>query len=140
MKAKEQLQVLRYLDAEINRKIKELEELRQRSASVSSFDYSKDRVMSSPSGDAMPDIVSKIITLDEQINGMIDVLATVKDEAYQMIGMLDSEKEQDVLSWRYIEGKSWRQVAVEMNISHSYMYQLHGSALYHLETICGTHK
>lgn len=37
MKAKEQLQELRRLDAEINNKIKELEELRQRSVEVGSL-------------------------------------------------------------------------------------------------------
>ncbi|MCD8068679.1 MAG: DUF1492 domain-containing protein [Lachnospiraceae bacterium] len=133
MTAKEQLQELRRLDAEINNKIKELEQLRQRAVGVGGFDYSKDRVVSSPSGDALPDMVSRILTLDEQINDMIDELADKRREAYQMICRLDSEAEQDVLYWRYIRGQSWRRVAEEMNISVRQAHYKHGDALAHLE-------
>lgn len=135
MTAKEQLQELRRLDDRINRKIKELEELRQRSVGVGGFDYSKDRVMSSPSGDAMPNVVSKITSLEDQINGMIDVLVDAKEEACCMISGLDDKKEQNVLFWRYIKGKNWKQVSNEMGISRRHTHRLHGRALYHLDTM-----
>ncbi len=135
MRIKDQLQELRRLDAEINNKIKELEELRQRSVGVGSFDYSKERVVSSPSGDAIPDMVSKITVLDDQIDSMNDDLTSKKYEAYQMICRLDNKKEQDVLYLRYIKGKSWRLVANEMRISLRHTHRLHGDALLHLDTI-----
>lgn len=81
----------------------------------------------------MPDMVSKIIALDEQINEMIDILADKKDVVYQLICRLDNEKEQDVLFWRYIKGKSWSQVAEEMDISVRQAHYKHGDALIHLE-------
>lgn len=135
MTVKEQLQELRRLDVEINNKIKELEELRQRSVGVGSFDYSKDRVVTSPSGDAMSNMVSKIIVLDEQINEMIDNYVDKKEKAKLVIKCLHNEKELRVLYLRYIIGLSWRQVAEEMDISHGYMYKLHNRALYNVETI-----
>ncbi|MCD7863608.1 MAG: hypothetical protein LUG61_08935, partial [Lachnospiraceae bacterium] len=104
MTVKEQLQELRRLDVEINNKIKELEELRQRSVGVGSFDYSKDRVVTSPSGDAMSNMVSKIIVLDEQINEMIDNYVDKKEKAKLVIKCLHNEKELRVLYLRYIIG------------------------------------
>ena len=52
MKAKEYLQQLQRLDTVINQKIKELDDLRLKSQSAGSIDYSKERVQTSPSGDA----------------------------------------------------------------------------------------
>mgnify|MGYP006939891564 FL=1 len=46
MKAKEYLQQLQRLDTVINQKIKEVDDLRLKSRSVGSIDYSKERVQS----------------------------------------------------------------------------------------------
>lgn len=52
MKAKEYLQQLQRLDTVINQKIKEVQDLRVQMQSGGGIDYSKERVQSSPSGDA----------------------------------------------------------------------------------------
>ena len=70
MRAKEYLQQLRRLDTVIDQKIKELDDLRSMSTSVGSIDYSKERVQTSPSGDApFVKIVNKMIELVVVRNG-----------------------------------------------------------------------
>lgn len=69
MRAKEYLQQLRRLDTVIDQKIKELDDLKVKSTCIGGFDYSKERVQTSPSGDA-PYVrtVSRIVDLNEEIN------------------------------------------------------------------------
>ena len=50
MRAKEYLQQLRRLDTVIDQKIKELDDLKVKSTCIGGFDYSKERVQTSPSG------------------------------------------------------------------------------------------
>ena len=81
MRAKEYLQQLQRLDTMINQKIKELDDLKVKSTCIDGFDYSKDRVQTSPSGDA-PYVrtVSRIVDLNEEINREIDDFVDIVNE------------------------------------------------------------
>lgn len=130
MKAKEYLQRLKRLDTVINQKIKELEELRTMSTSVGGVDYSKERVQTSPSGDApYVNTVARMIDLDEEINREIDEFA---DEKHKIINQIQGLKNPDYISLlfkRYVEYKSLEKICVEMNFSYDYIKHLHGYAL-----------
>ena len=130
MKAKEYLQQLQRLDTMINQKIKELGDLRLMSQSVGGIDYSKERVQSSPSGDA-PFVkpICRIIDLEAEINAEIDRFV---DEKHKIINQIQGLKNSDYISLlfkRYVEFKSLERICVEMNFSYDYIKHLHGYAL-----------
>lgn len=130
MKAKEYLQQLRRLDTMINQKIKELGDLRLMSQSVGGIDYSKERVQSSPSGDA-PFVkpVLRMIELEQEINAEIDRFVDEKHEIINQIQALQNPKHIDILYKHYVEFKQLEIVAVEMNFTYQYIVELHGTAL-----------
>lgn len=134
MKAKEYLQQLQRLDTVINQKIKELDDLRLKSQSTGSVDYSKERVQTSPSGDA-PFVkpICRIIDLEAEINAEIDRFV---DEKHKIINQIQGLKNSDYISLlfkRYVEFKSLEKICVEMNFSYDYIKHLHGYALQDFE-------
>ena len=130
MKAKEYLQQLQRLDTMINQKIKELGDLRLMSQSVGGIDYSKERVQSSPSGDA-PFVkpVLRMIELEQEINAEIDRFVDEKHEIINQIQALQNPTHIDILYKHYVEFKRLEIVAVEMNFTYQYIVELHGTAL-----------
>lgn len=130
MKAKDYLKRLKRLDTIIRQKQQEITDLRLTASSTGGFDYSKERVQSSPSGDA-PFVrpVLKIIELEQQINAEIDRYV---EEKHKIINEIQSLKNSDYINLlykRYVEYKSLEQICVEMNFSYDYIKHLHGYAL-----------
>lgn len=134
MKAKEYLQQLQRLDTVINQKINELGDLRLQAQSTGGIDYSKERVQTSPSGDA-PFVkpICRIIDLEAEINAEIDRFV---DEKHKIINQIQGLKNSDYISLlfkRYVEFKSLEKICVEMNFSYDYIKHLHGYALQDFE-------
>lgn len=135
MKAKEYLQQLQRLDTVINQKIKEVQALRVQARSTGGLDYSKERVQSSPSGDA-PFVkpICRIIDLEAEINAEIDRFA---DEKHKIINQIQGLKNSDYISLlfkRYVEFKKFEVISVEMNFTYQYVIEMHGYALKEFET------
>ena len=130
MRAKEYLQQLRRLDTVIDQKIKELDDLKVKSTCIGGFDYSKERVQTSPSGDA-PFVkpVLRMIELEQEINAEIDRFVDEKHEIINQIQALQNPKHIDILYKHYVEFKRLEIVAVEMNFTYQYIVELHGTAL-----------
>lgn len=135
MKAKEYLQQLQRLDTVINQKINELGDLRLKSQSTGSIDYSKERVQTNPSGDA-PFVkpICRIIDLEAEINAEIDKFI---DEKHKIINQIQSLKNSDYISLlfkRYVEFKKFETIAVEMNFTYQYVLNMHWYALKEFES------
>lgn len=134
MNAKEYLQNLKRLDTVIDQKIKELDNLKTMSTSIGSFDYSKDRVQTSPKGDApFVNTVEKICILQDEINREIDQFVNKRHRIINQIQELSNSKYIDVLFRRYVEYKSFETIAVEMALSYQYVIEIHGYALQEFE-------
>lgn len=136
MKAKEYLQQLQRLDTVINQKIKEVHDLLLQAQSTGGLDYSKERVQSSPSGDA-PFVkpIYRIIDLEAEINAEIDKFI---DEKHKIINQIQSLKNSDYISLlfkRYVEFKKFETIAVEMNFTYQYVLNMHGYALKEFESV-----
>lgn len=136
MRAKEYLQQLRRLDTVIDQKIKELDDLKVKSTCIGGFDYSKERVQTSPSGDA-PYVrtVSRIVDLNEEINREINDFVDRKHKIINQIQGLDNPNYIKLLFKRYVEFKKFEQISVEMNFTIRNIYFIHGRALKNFETI-----
>lgn len=135
MKAKEYLQQLQRLDTIISQKMVELEDLRLKVTSTGSIDYSKERVQTSPSGDApFANMIARIADLEDEINAEIDRFV---DEKHKIINQIQGLKNADYISLlfkRYVELKKFEIIAIEMNFTYQYILELHGYALKEFET------
>ena len=130
MRAKEYLQQLRRLDIVIDQKIKELDDLKIKSTCIGGFDYSKERVQTSPSSDApYVKTVSRMIDLNEEINRDIDDFVDRKHKIINEIQSLENTKHIQILFKKYVEYKTFEQISVEMNYTYQYIVLLHGYAL-----------
>lgn len=135
MKAKEYLQQLQRLDTVINQKIKEVDDLRLKSRSTGAIDYSKERVQTSPSGDApFVKLIGRIVDLEEEINAEIDAFVDEKHKIINQIQALKNSKYIEILYKHYVEFKRLEVVAVEMNFTYQYVVELHGYALKDFQT------
>ncbi len=130
MKAKEYLQQLQWLDTIINQKIKEVSDLRLKSQSIKTINYSKKRVQTSPSRDApFVKLIGRIVDLETEINAEIDVFVDEKHKIINQIQKLGNADYISLLFKRYVEYKNLKQIAIEMNFSYNYIKRLHGYAL-----------
>jgi len=134
--AKEYLQRLRRLDTVINQKIKEQGDLRTMSTSIGSFDYAKDRVQTSPSKDAPYErMIDRMTDLEEEINREIDTFVDEKHKIINQIQGLQNADEISVLHSRYVEFKTFEQIAVDLQYTIRNVYFIHGHALQHFENL-----
>ena len=67
--------------------------------------------------------------LDEQAQRCIDI----RKEIVKKIEAMQDETEKLVLRLRYIHGKKWEEIAVEMDLDIRWVYRLHGRALQHFQ-------
>ena len=130
MKAKEYLQQLKRLDILIKQKNKEVDNLRLKSKSTSSIDYSKEKVQTSPSGEAsFVKLIGRIVDLETEISQEINIFVEEKHKIINQIQKLNNADYIRLLYKRYVEYKSLERICVEMDFSYDYIKHLHGCAL-----------
>lgn len=142
MTAKEYLRGIQRLDKNIDRKIERLHELKEMSTSTGSFDYSKDRVQTSCSGDApYVRMIEQITDLNNEINTDIDRLVDMKDRVEHIMLILDmSPNQKAVIRGRYFHGYTWDMIAVEVGCTVRNVHYIHQNALQALNTRCCVSK
>ncbi|MCI8426874.1 MAG: hypothetical protein HFJ03_04950 [Lachnospira sp.] len=130
MKAKEYLQQLKRLDIVIKQKSKEVDDLHLKSKSIGSIDYSKERVQTSPSGEAsFVKLIGRIVDLEAEISQEINNFIDEKHKIINQIQKLNNTDYIRLLYKRYVEYKSLEHICVEMDFSYDYIKHLHGCAL-----------
>jgi DNA-directed RNA polymerase specialized sigma subunit len=128
MTAKEYLRQIGTLDAKINRRMKQVEELKALVTSTGSLTPG-DKVQSSPSGDKMSGIVIKWIDMEHEVTAMIDELIDLKNQIIGEIHQLDDVRYIRILEMRYIDQETFEQIAVTMHMDIRHIFRLHGYAL-----------
>lgn len=125
--AKEYLSQVRTIDIEINTKLHEIEELKQRSLCVQSGTVSE-RVQCSNDNSANK-IIDKIIDLESLINREIDKLVDLKAEIHSRIMQLNDSRYRILLIEHYINGRTLEHIAESMKCSDRHVRRLHAHAL-----------
>lgn len=134
MRAKEYLQQLQRLDTVINQKLAELTDLRLKAEGIGSIDYAKDKVQTSPGGNApFVNMVGQIADLEAEISAEVDQYANERHKIIGQIQRLDNPVYVQILFKRYVEYKRFEVIAAEMNYTHSYTRQLHKKSLQKFE-------
>ena len=121
------VKTIRYCD---KTKSKEVDDLHLKSKSIGSIDYSKERVQTSPSGEAsFVKLIGRIVDLEAEISQEINNFIDEKHKIINQIQKLNNTDYIRLLYKRYVEYKSLEHICVEMDFSYDYIKHLHGCAL-----------
>lgn len=80
-------------------------------------------------GSRMADAVAKIIDLQNEVAADMEHLVELKAEIITTIKAVDCIEYQLILEKRYISGKSWPEIAVDLGYKMRHLYKLHDDAL-----------
>lgn len=129
MTPKKYLSRIRWMNSKIDHALEELAEYKAKMASVSAIVYDKDIVQSSPSNDALPNAMSKITSMEREIDVMVDAYVEQKHEMIKQIDGMQNDLHRDLLYERYVNYKKLGQIAEEMNYTLDWIKHAHGRAL-----------
>lgn len=125
----------------VRRKIKLLEEQIERdrilAAGVSGIRYDKDIVQTSPDSDRMTDIVANIVEATGKLKEEIYHLQLKEEEAINFLVQLKEEHER-ALSYHYLDGRDWSDIARIMNYERQSIYDVKDRALDELTRVIET--
>lgn len=125
---------------EIREKRHHIEHLKERRAnlhldvSFGGMDYSADRIQNSPKN-KLEEAAVKLIERIERIDKTIARLSVEIDDRIESIEALQNDNYREILFKRYVEGKSFEEISVEMKYAYNYTCTLHGEALKKLSNV-----
>jgi 3-methyladenine DNA glycosylase/8-oxoguanine DNA glycosylase len=128
MTAKAYLAQTYRIDQRINSKLEQLSSLRELSTKATTT-FSDVPPSGTRNVHRMEDVICKIVTLEDEINAEIDRLVDLKRDIHAVIGEVQDPEYQTLLELRYLCFKTWEQIAVLMNYSTKYLFELHARAL-----------
>jgi len=133
MKVKEYLSQAIWLDQRINSKLEQLEILRALAMRVTT-NLTEQKVSGGNNvKSSMEKTVTKIIDLEKEINEDIDRLVSLKADIMETISKINDPICQLLLEMRYINGKTWDEVAMDLGFDRRWVLRLHGGALKEIE-------
>ena len=128
MTAKEYLEQAYRLDLRIQSKQEQIDSLNDLAtrctATMTGMPHSPNR-RSSP----MADTVCKIVDLQEAIAADMQTLVDLKADIMHTIDRVQNVEYRLILEKRYITGKTWPEIAIELGYKMRYMFKLHEEAL-----------
>lgn len=132
MTTKEYLLQLQTLDVKIQHKCEEAAQLRS-IVLGHGMEINDMRVQTSPRN-SQEDAITKYVSLEEKIGGMIDRYIDQKDVVINQIHELKDPRHMRILYDHYVPDerhkvKSLEQISVDMSYNYTYTCELHGQAL-----------
>nr|DAL96949.1 MAG TPA: Protein of unknown function (DUF1492) [Caudoviricetes sp.] len=135
MSAKEYLSQALWLDQRINNKLEQLEMLRALAMKVTA-NLTEEKVSGGNNiKNHMENTIAKIVDLEREINEEIDQLINLKQEILETIGLVDDPIAQLLLEMRYINRRTWGEIAGELGYSDRGIHKIHGRALKEIDEI-----
>ena len=124
-----------YLNAEkeIGIKLDQIARLRELSTKITQT-LTSDKVKSN-SENRLESSVSKIVDIEREIGASIDQLERTRLQVESVINSVPNVNQRNVLRLRYISGKTWEQIAVDLDFSYQWVCELHGRALQNISPI-----
>ncbi len=121
----------RYADKEIDRKIRELENWKSKifnvTSTISDMPKANGRVDTIATG------IANINEIEERINTDIDILVSLRKDIETKINKVSDLKQREILKCRYLDFKSFEQIAVDNNMVIRHIFRIHEAALDSLE-------
>ena len=132
MTTKQYLNQIDRINRMINNKLAEIYQLKTMVCSIS-VSVNEDKVQSSSDKDKLGSAVAKIVDLENEINKAIDVYVDKKERIVSQIDSIKDIMEYQVLFSRYIEHKTFEQIAEDNDHSVRQILRIHGNALVEFE-------
>mgnify|MGYP001072810902 CR=1 FL=1 len=127
MTAKEYLSQAYHIDQRINCKMEQIKALRELATKVNSV--LSDMPKARQSGHIMEKNIAAIIDLENEINNDINKLLNLKKEIAATIRSMNDFECQTLLELRYLNFRTWEQVADKMGYSKQHVFRIHSKAL-----------
>lgn len=128
---KQYLRQLKTLDNLIQAKLDKIEELSSLAARITQIPQLI-KVQESTSEDKLSEIVIKIVELENELKNDIDNLINLKFDIMEKINNIKNDDYKLLLTLRYLNFKTWEEIAVEMGCTYQWVHVLHERALIHL--------
>lgn len=136
MTAKEYLSQYITAGCEIETLIEELQRLRSLAEKTTMSFESDSGAPGTRSTDKLPQVVEKIMQIEDEIAKRTAQLAILRIEVYTTICKVKDNKYRAVLLKRYIGNQSFEKIAYEMGYNHHYLtHTIHVSALEEIDRI-----
>jgi DNA-directed RNA polymerase specialized sigma subunit len=120
------------LDREIERKLEEVARLRSKLTRIMPI-YSTEPKGGGSIRGKTEGIIAKIVDLEKEIDADVDRLISIRDNIKAIIEAVEDDRERLLLQYRYLDGKTFEKIAVEMNYSWRQIHRLHSQALTNLK-------
>ena len=128
---KEYLNQIRYTNQEIQSRVEERNELRQ-AVMIKTSSFQTDKVQESGTSN-FDDKYMKFIEVSEDINEQVDKIFDLRLRVSNEIDRLEKPEHRIILRMRYINLKTFEEIAVKMNYDIRQVTRLHGNALQEFE-------
>ena len=79
--------------------------------------------------DKIQNAVCRIADIEQKINREIDRQIDLRERIEAAICAIPDGRLRDLMRYRYIDGMTWEQIAVEMHYSYVHICRMHGQAL-----------
>ena len=135
MNAKQYLRRIRFLDKTINAKLEQIMAHRSLAAKVTSVLQECPQFRSGYHEDRLANIVAKIVDLEEQLQKDLEEYINLKRKVIMQINSMEDGQLKLVLYHRYLNQKTWEDIACDLNCSTQWVHTLHGQALREFEKI-----
>jgi DNA-directed RNA polymerase specialized sigma subunit len=116
------------LDKEITRKLDEVYFWRSKLGKVTAV-YTSEPKGGGSIYSKEESIIAKIVDLEQEVNDCIDRLVDIRREIGMLIDAVEDDRERLLLQYRYIDGKTFEEIAVVMHYTWRWVHKLHSQAL-----------
>jgi len=120
------------LDREIERKLEEVARLRSKLTRITQVLTAEPQGGGSIYGKT-EEIIAKIVDLEREIDADIDRLVAIRDGIKTIIEAVEDDRERLLLQYRYLDGRTFEEIAVQMHYSWRQIHRLHSRALSNLK-------
>ncbi len=135
MSAKQYLKRIRSLDKQVLAHLEQITAHRSLAAKVTSVLQEGPQSHSGHYEDRLANIVAKIVDLEEQLQKDLEEYINLKSKVIMQINSMEDGRLKLVLYHRYLNQKTWEDIACDLNCSTQWVHTLHGQALQEFEKI-----
>lgn len=133
MTPKEYLNQAYHIDRRIECKLQQVESLRNLATRVTSV-FSDMPHCTTTDNCKLEKTITKIIDLENEIDADIDRLVDLKKEISNVINSVENEEYRIILEMRYLNFRTWEEIAVALHYTVRWIYKLHSKALQKIKT------
>lgn len=123
-----------YLNEEIDSKIEHLNLLDDQLNKLTTI-FKDTPPSSTRKVDSLQNTIANIMDLRVEINEKIDKFVDLQREIMHVINKVTNSQYRTLLTNRYLIFDKWEMIAIKMNYSIQYIYDLHNKSLYEVEKI-----